>query len=64
MTGYGLDDRKLGVRVSVGVRTSFLHVIRTDSGADLAVKLTTLLRLMPRSKKNMDLCICSPIHLQ
>jgi hypothetical protein len=33
-TGYGLDDREVGVRVSVGARNfSLLHVVQIGSGA-------------------------------
>jgi hypothetical protein len=32
-TGYGLDDRGVGVRVPVGSRISFLRVVQTGSGA-------------------------------
>jgi hypothetical protein len=32
-TGYGLDDRGVGVRVPVGSRIFFLHVVQTGSGA-------------------------------
>jgi hypothetical protein len=32
-TGYGLDDRGVGVRVPVRSRISLLHVIQTGSGA-------------------------------
>jgi hypothetical protein len=31
-TGYGLDDRRVGVRISVGLRISLLHVVYTGSG--------------------------------
>jgi hypothetical protein len=31
-TGYGLDDRGVGVRVPVGSRISLLHVLWTGSG--------------------------------
>jgi hypothetical protein len=30
-TGYGLDDRGVGVRVPVGSRISLLHVVQTGS---------------------------------
>jgi hypothetical protein len=30
-TGYGLDDRRVGVRISVGARFSHLHVVQTGS---------------------------------
>jgi hypothetical protein len=33
VTGYGLDDRVVGVRVSVGVRILLLHVVETGSAA-------------------------------
>jgi hypothetical protein len=34
VTGYGLDDREVGVRVPVGSRILFLlHVVQTGSGA-------------------------------
>jgi hypothetical protein len=32
-TGYGLDDRGVGVRVLVGQEFSLLHVVQTGSGA-------------------------------
>jgi hypothetical protein len=32
-TGYGLDDRGVGVRVLVGSEFSLLHVVQTGSGA-------------------------------
>jgi hypothetical protein len=31
-TGYGLDDRGVGVRVPVGSKFSLLHVVQTGSG--------------------------------
>jgi hypothetical protein len=31
-TGYGLDDRGVGVRVPVGSRIFFLYVVQTGSG--------------------------------
>jgi hypothetical protein len=31
-TGYGLDDREVGVRVPVGSRMSSLHVVQTGPG--------------------------------
>jgi hypothetical protein len=31
-TGYGLDDRGVGVRVPVGSEFSLLHVVQTGSG--------------------------------
>jgi hypothetical protein len=34
-TGYGLDDRGVGVRVSVGQDFSPLHIVQTGSGAHL-----------------------------
>jgi hypothetical protein len=30
-TGYGLDDREVGIRVPVGSIISFLHVVQTGS---------------------------------
>jgi hypothetical protein len=33
-TGYGLDDREVGVRVPVGARFSLLHLVHTGSGVD------------------------------
>jgi hypothetical protein len=30
-TGYGLDDREVGVPVPVGARSYLLHVVQTDS---------------------------------
>jgi hypothetical protein len=30
-TGYGLDDREVGVQVPVGSRISHLHVVQTES---------------------------------
>jgi hypothetical protein len=35
-TGYGLDDRGVGVRVPVGSQFSLLHVVQTGSGAHLS----------------------------
>jgi hypothetical protein len=35
-TGYGLDDKTIGVRVPVGQKCSFLLVIQTESGAQPA----------------------------
>jgi hypothetical protein len=32
-TGYGLDDRGVGVRVPVGSKIFLLRVVQTDSGA-------------------------------
>jgi hypothetical protein len=32
VTGYRLDDRRLGVRISVGSRISLFHVVQTGSG--------------------------------
>jgi hypothetical protein len=32
-TGYGLEDRGVGIRVPVVSRISLLHVVQTDSGA-------------------------------
>jgi hypothetical protein len=32
-TGYGLDDRGVGVRVPVGSEYSLLHIVQTGSGA-------------------------------
>jgi hypothetical protein len=34
MTGYGLNDRGVGVRVPVGSRNSLLQVAQTGSGID------------------------------
>jgi hypothetical protein len=34
-TGYGLDDRGVGVRVPVGSRILLLHVVQTGSGVHL-----------------------------
>jgi hypothetical protein len=31
-TGYGLDDRGVGIRIPVGQEFSFLHVVQTGSG--------------------------------
>jgi hypothetical protein len=31
VTGYGLDDREVGVPVPVGQEFSFLHVVQTGS---------------------------------
>jgi hypothetical protein len=33
MTGYGLDDQGVGVRVQVEQEFSLLHVVQTGSGA-------------------------------
>jgi hypothetical protein len=35
-TDYGLDDRGVGIRVSVGSRTFSLHDFQTDPGAHTA----------------------------
>jgi hypothetical protein len=35
-SGYGLDDRRVGVRVLVGQELSLLHVVQTGSGAHRA----------------------------
>jgi hypothetical protein len=32
-TAYGLDDRRVGVRVPVGSRIFLLHIVQTGSGA-------------------------------
>jgi hypothetical protein len=32
-TGYGLDDKGIGVRVPLGQEFSLLHVVQTDTGA-------------------------------
>jgi hypothetical protein len=32
MTGYGLDDQRVGVQVPVGSRISLLHIISTSTG--------------------------------
>jgi hypothetical protein len=31
-TGYGLDDRGVGVQVPVGKKFSLLHIVQTSSG--------------------------------
>jgi hypothetical protein len=56
-TGFGLDGRRVGVRVSIGEDLSFLDVVPTGSGAHLAIflgvtlpGLTIRLQLMPRSR--------------
>jgi hypothetical protein len=77
-TGYGLDDRGVGVRVSVGSRIfsmSSIPILKPAQSpiqwvpvalspvlSDRAVKLTTHLHLVP--SRNVDLYIHSAIRLQ
>jgi hypothetical protein len=37
-TGYGMDDRGVGVRVPVGTRVLLLHVVQTGSGANPTIQ--------------------------
>jgi hypothetical protein len=70
-TGYGLDDRGVGVRVPIGVRFSLLHIVQTGSGPTQplfnghwrlspGVKLTTHLQPV-RGQEYVDLHLHSPI---
>jgi hypothetical protein len=49
-TGYGLDDRGVGVRVPVGEEFSLLHVVQTGSGAHPACYPMGTGGSFPRSK--------------
>jgi hypothetical protein len=49
MTNYGLDDRGVGVRVSVGQKCS-LHVVKIGSGAHLASYPIDTAVCFPRGK--------------
>jgi hypothetical protein len=50
-TGYGLDDRKVGVRVQVGARFSPLHVVQSGSGDHPAPIQWVTVALSPRVKR-------------
>jgi hypothetical protein len=41
-TGYELDDRSVGVRVKVGSKFYFLHIVRIGSGVHLTSYLTDI----------------------
>jgi hypothetical protein len=62
-TGYGLDDRRLGVRVPVGSRFSLLHVVQTDSGAHRTFYPMGTEGLFPRGQSGRGVKLTTRLQL-